>query len=185
MPCDRIVPPVRDRHTAGRRLVERHRVLVSSGAVRMSATDYTARRVRGSVRLLRAAIVLGLSVSFVGALFRITSGDFWTRGLGDWIDPYFINYLQEHWRHSFLTLSSPASPPMFFPEPRTLGYSHGLVLYAPFYLAARLFFHTFQADSLALLLVIETGIICLYVFFRKILSLSFVESLLLTAFFVT
>ena len=110
---------------------------------------------------------------------------FRTRSLGDWIDPYFINYLQEHWRHSLLTLSSPASPSMFFPAPRTLGYSHGLVLYAPFYLAARLFFHPFQADSLALLLVIETGIICLYVFFRKILSLSFVESLLLTVFFVT
>ena len=56
---------------------------------------------------------------------------------------------------------------MFFPVPRTLGYSHGLVLFAPFYLAARLFFHPFQADTIGLLLVIETGIICLYAFFRK------------------
>ena len=54
---------------------------------------------------------------------------------------------------------------MFFPAPRTLGYSHGLMLFVPFYLAARLFLHPFQAYTMGLVLVMETGIICLYVFF--------------------
>ena len=74
---------------------------------------------------------------------------------------------------------------MFYPAQKTLGYSHSLILYAPFYVPVRLLFHQFQADSLSLFIVIETGLICLYVIFRRFMQLSFVESLLLTVFFFT
>jgi hypothetical protein len=137
------------------------------------------------VRALRASLVLAVSLSYLSYVFDIFHETFWTAGLGDWIDPYFINYLLEHWYYALSTLTDPFSPPMFYPAQKTLGYSHGLILYAPFYVPVRLFFHPFQAYSLALFIVIETGIICLYVIFRRFLQLSFAESLLLTAFFFT
>ncbi len=137
------------------------------------------------MRALHATTLLVVSLSYLGYVFDIVHDTFWKAGLGDWIDPYFINYLLEHWYHSVATLSDPSSPPMFFPAQKTLGYSHGLILYAPFYVPVRLFFHPFQAYSLSLLVAIEAGIICLYLMFRKSLGLSFVESLLLTTFFFT
>src|SRR5919112_6009496 len=100
------------------------------------------------------------------------------------MDPYFINALLEHWFHAVRTFGNPASPPMYFPEQNTLGYSHGLVLYALFYVPLRFFFHPFRAYNLTLFAVMETGILCLYLLLRK-LKLSFIESLLLTAFFFT
>lgn len=136
-------------------------------------------------QIYRASIVLVVSLSYLSYVFDIYHATFWNAGLGDWIDPYFINYLLEHWYRSVTTLSDPSSPPMFFPVRGTLGYSHGLILYAPFYVLVRLFFHPFQAYSLTLFLVIETGIVCLYLIFRKFIALSFVESLLLTVFFFT
>jgi len=139
----------------------------------------------GVARIARASIVLAVSLSYLSYVFDICHDTFWRSGLGDWIDPYFINYLLEHWYHSVLTFSDPSSPPMFFPAAKTLGYSHGLILYAPFYVPVRFFFHPFQAYSLSLFLMIETGIVCLYVIFRKFLDLLFVESLLLTVFFLT
>jgi len=138
-----------------------------------------------AARIGRASIVLVVSLSYLSYVFDILHPTFWQAGLGDWIDPYFINYLLEHWYHSLSILSDPSSPPMFYPAQKTLGYSHGLILYAPFYVPVRAFFHPFQAYSLSLFLMIETGIICLYVIFRKHFDLSFVESLLLTVFFFT
>ena len=138
-----------------------------------------------AARIGRAAVVLVVSLSYLAYVFDIAHSTFWNAGLGDWIDPYFINALLEHWYRSVTTLSDPSSPPMFFPAQRTLGYSHGLLLYAPFYVLVRLFFHPFQAYSLSLFLVIQTGIICLYLIFRKFFRLSFGESLLLTVFFFT
>ena len=44
---------------------------------------------------------------------------------------------------------------MYFPAHGTLGYSHGLIGYAPFYILARPFLHPFQAAALTLFLVIE------------------------------
>ena len=137
------------------------------------------------MRVLRAAAVLGVSLSFLSEVFGLSTPTFWQAGLGDWIDPYFINYLLEHWYHAVTTLSDPFSPPMFYPAQKTLGYSHGLLLYAPFYLPIRLFVHPFQAYSLALFVIIETGILCLYVILRGYLKLSFLESLLLTVYFFT
>jgi hypothetical protein len=134
---------------------------------------------------LQFSIAIVLSVSYLAHVFRLFQDAFWTRGLGDWIDPYFINVLLEHWYHSLRTLSDPSSPPMFFPTRHTLGYSHGLILYAPFYALVRLFLHPFQAYSVALFLVIEAGILCLYAVFRRFLGLSFVESLGLSAFFLS
>lgn len=130
-------------------------------------------------------MLLAVSLAYLSFVFDIFHATFWTAGLGDWIDPYFINSLLEHWYHSVRTLSDPSSPPIFFPVQGALGYSHGLILYAPFYIAVRLFLHPFQAYSVSLFVMIETGIICLYVIFRRFFGLSFVESLLLTAFFFT
>ena len=123
---------------------------------------------RTVVKVSRAAILLVVSLSYLSYVFQIFHRTFWTSGLGDWIDPYFINYLLEHWYHSISTFSDPVSPPMYYPVQKTLGYSHGLILYAPFYVAVRPFFHPFQAYSLSLFIVMETGILGLYVIFRKI-----------------
>ena len=109
----------------------------------------------------------------------------WNAGIGEWLDPYFINFLLEHWHVSVSGLTDPASPPMYFPVGGTLGYSHGLILYAPFYMAARTFLHPFQAYNVMLFLVLETGILCLYFLFRTFLRLRVIESLLLTTFFFT
>ena len=78
-----------------------------------------------------AAVLLVIWDWYVGYVFRIHDRIFWSAGLGDWIDPYFINALLEHWYRAVGSLSDPASPPMFFPAARTLGYSHGLILYVP------------------------------------------------------
>ena len=91
----------------------------------------------------------------------------------------------EHWYHSLRTFSDPFSPPIFFPVRGTLGYSHSLILFAPFYVVLRLFFHPFQAYGLTLFLVIETGVLYLYLVFRRFVQLSFVDSLLLMALFLS
>lgn len=97
------------------------------------------------MRLVEASIVIALSAWYFSNVFRIQDGTFLTVALGDWLDPLFINFLLEHWHHSFWTLTDPSSPPMYFPVRGTLGYSHGLILYAPFYLIARVFFDPLQA----------------------------------------
>jgi hypothetical protein len=137
------------------------------------------------VKLVRASIVLTCALVYFTYVFRLTSGDFLTAGLGDWVDPYFINALLEHWHHSLLTLTDPASPPMYFPASSTLGYSHGLILYAPIYIVCRIALNPFLSYNLTMLLVVLIGSMCLYVFVRKVLALSFLESLVLTAFFCT
>ena len=136
-------------------------------------------------KLLRASVVLVVSLSYLAHVFQFSSGELWKSGLGDWIDPYFINFLPEHWYHSFWSLTDPSSPPMYFPVRHTLGYSHGLILYVPFYLAVRPALHPFVAYNVALLLVIESGIVCLYLVFRKFAGLSVIEALALSAFFFT
>ena len=142
-------------------------------------------RWKPAVKLVRASVLLSCSAFYLSSIFQLAESTFWTNGLGDWMDPYFINYLLEHWHHSVWHFTNPSSPPLYFPVRGTLGYSHGLVLYAPIYVVARLFVHPFQAYSLTLFLVMETGIICLYLVFRKFLHLSFLESLVLVAFFAT
>ena len=133
----------------------------------------------------RTAPILLLSLGYLSFVFHLLDARFWTAGIGEWLDPYFINFLLEHWHVSVSGLTDPASPPMYFPVRGTLGYSHGLILYAPFYMAARTFLHPFQAYNVMLFLVLETGILCLYVVFRVFLRLRVIESLLLTTFFFT
>jgi hypothetical protein len=106
-------------------------------------------------------------------------------GLGDWMDPYFTNALMEHWYWSLVRFADPISPPMYHPVGGTLGYSHGLVLYVPFYAPLRPFLHPFQAHSLMLLLVMAAGAIALFVVLRKHLRLSSIEAGTLAAFFLT
>ena len=74
---------------------------------------------------------------------------------------------------------------MYFPARGALGYSHGLVLFAPFYVAVRPWLHPLQAYNATVFLVLTIGTICFYVIVRKFLKLGFVESLLMTAFFAT
>src|SRR4051812_20260274 len=112
-----------------------------------------------ATKLVQSFVFAALSFTYLAHVLHFFSRTFWTRGLGDWIDPYFINALLEHWHRSLWRLSSPASPPMFFPIHGTLGYSHGLVLFAPFYEIARLLFHPFTAYNLTFLLVVECGIV--------------------------
>jgi hypothetical protein len=140
-------------------------------------------RTRTAAQLARASIVLALSAWYFARVFRLPDDTLLRSGLGDWIDPYFINFLLEHWHHSIWSLADATSPPMYFPARGTLGYSHALVLYVPFYMAVRPFLHPFQAYNVTLFLVLETGALCLYLIFRKFVGLGFVESLLLSAFF--
>lgn len=137
------------------------------------------------LRLVRGSIVLAACVLYFGYVFRLPDGEMFRSGLSDWIDPYFINYLLEHWHHSLWTWSNPTSPPMYFPVRGTLGYSHGLILFAPFYLLVRPFLHPFQAYNTSLFLILTTGAVCLYVIFRRFLRLGFIEALLLSALFFT
>ena len=133
-------------------------------------------------RLVRAAVVLAVTGSYVVYVFQLSRAAFWTSGIGDWMDPYFINALLEHWYDSAMNLGDPSSPPMYFPARGTLGYSHGLILYAVFYAPVRPLAHPFLAFNLTLLLVVGTGTLCLYVLLRR-LGLSLVEALILTALF--
>ena len=123
-------------------------------------------------------------LGYLLVVFRVWSPDFRQAGLGDWIDPYFINALLEHWYQSAKHLTNPASPPMFYPARGTLGYSHGLILFAPFYIAFRPFVHPFAAHTLAVLAVMAVGVVCLFGFLRM-LRTSRSEALLLTFFFVS
>jgi hypothetical protein len=135
--------------------------------------------------VLGGSVITGLSLAYLSSVFQIWQRRFWTAGLGDWVDPYFINALLEHWFQSATRLSDPSSPPMFFPATGTLGYSHGLVLYALAYLPFRLVVHPFQAYSLALMAVMEIGVVCLYLLLRRWFRLRVIEAVLLSAFFLT
>jgi hypothetical protein len=130
----------------------------------------------------RALIVIGLSTAACAVQFHLWRGDFLRTGLGDWIDPYFLNFLLEHWRHALLTLSNPASPPMYYPVRGTLGFSCGLILFAPFYIVARLWLGPLPAYTITLFAVVECGTLALYLVFRAFMRLTFIESAGLTAF---
>ena len=135
------------------------------------------------MRLARAAAILALFAAYFLHVFRLPHDTIATTALGDWVDPYFINFLLEHWHHSVWDLRDPSSPPMYFPVRGTLGYSHGLILYAPFYLAVRPFLDPFQAYNATLFLVVLCGSVCLYAILRRFMALRFAEALLLTVFF--
>ncbi len=96
-------------------------------------------------KFARALVLLIVSVSYLAYVFRFSEWLPRTRGLGDWQDPYFINALLEHWYRSAASFTDPSSPPMYFPAQKTLAYSHGLILYAPFYSALRLFVRSMRS----------------------------------------
>jgi hypothetical protein len=135
--------------------------------------------------LVQALAALAVTAGYFSYVFQIPGDSFWHFGIGDWGDPYFINFLLEHWYVSATRFSDPASPPMYFPVEGTLGYSHGLILYAPFYVPARFVLDPFQAHNVSLLAVLVLGSISVYVILREIVGLRFVEALLLTIFFFT
>ena len=131
---------------------------------------------------VRASVVLAVSLLYLAYVFQLSEPGFWNAGVSYWLDPYFINVLLEHWYDSLRRVADPSSPPMYFPVSKTLGYSHGLVLYVPFYVPLRLFLHPFQAHNWTVFIVLEVGILCLYALLRK-LGLSFTGSLALSALF--
>jgi hypothetical protein len=135
------------------------------------------------MRHVRALLALAVTVGYFFYVFQIPRDSFWQLGIGDWGDPYFINFLLEHWYNSATRLTDPASPPMYFPVKGTLGYSHGLILYAPVYIAARSVLDPFQAHNITLLLILVSGSVSLYLILREIVGLRFIEALLLTVFF--
>jgi hypothetical protein len=141
-------------------------------------------RIAAEMKLLRGCFVLAVPLAFLAHVFQIFDRPFWNAGLAYWLDPYFINALLEHWYVSLRHGNDPASPPMYFPVGKTLGYSHGLVLFAPFYIPLRLFLHPFLAYNWTVFLVLAAGIACLYVLFRK-LGLTLLESLTIAALFFT
>ena len=116
----------------------------------------------------RLVLVLALPLAYFASAFRIADWKPPESGLGDWLDPYFINFLLEHWYYSISTFRNPLSPLMYFPVSGTLGYSHSLILYAPFYVVLRPFVDEFQAYTLGLMLVLVTGAACLIVLLRRV-----------------
>jgi hypothetical protein len=132
----------------------------------------------------RLVLVLALPLAYFASAFRIADWKPPESGLGDWIDPYFINFILEHWYYSISTFRDPLSPLMYYPVSGSLGYSHSLILYAPFYVVLRPFVDEFQAYTLALMLVLVTGAACLLVLLRR-MGLGLVEALALGALFVT
>jgi hypothetical protein len=135
------------------------------------------------MRHVQALVALVVTVGYFSYVFQIPRDSFWQFGIGDWGDPYFINFLLEHWYNSASRLTDPASPPMYFPVKGTLGYSHGLILYAPVYIAVRSVLDPFQAHNITLLLILVSGSVSLYLILREIVGLTFIEALLLTVFF--
>ena len=133
--------------------------------------------------IARAALVAGVTLGYFGTVFQLWTGALWGAGLGDWVDPYFINSLLESWYYSLARFENPASPPVFHPTPGTLGYSHGLILYVPVYVPLRWVLHPFQAYNLTILVVIVTGTLSLFVVLRRFFALTFLEASVLTAFF--
>jgi hypothetical protein len=132
---------------------------------------------------VQALVAVVVTVGYFCYVFQIPGHAFWESGVGDWGDPYFINFLLEHWYASATRLTDPTSPPMYFPVRGTLGYSHGLVLYAPVYIAVRSVLDPFQAHNATLLLILVAGSVSLYLILRNIIGLRFAEALLLTLFF--
>ena len=132
----------------------------------------------------RLVLVVALPLAYFASAFRIANWKPPESGLGDWLDPYFINFLLEHWYYSISTFRNPLSPLMYYPVSGSLGYSHSLILYAPFYVVLRPFVDEFQAYTLALMLVLVTGAACLIVLLRRV-GLGLVEALALGALFVT
>ena len=61
-------------------------------------------------RLGRGLAVVALSLAYVAYVFRRADGTFFTVGLGDWMDPYFINALLENWYRSLTHFAVPAYP---------------------------------------------------------------------------
>lgn len=136
------------------------------------------------MRLARAVLVLTATIAYLGFVFRLDERAFRSAGLGDWIDPYFINGLLEHWFHVAASMANPASPPIFHPVPHVIGYSHGLVLFAPFYVPLRLWLHPFLAYTGAIFAVMLVGTAALYAWLRHH-GRSFVEAVALCALFVS
>lgn len=131
----------------------------------------------------RGLIVAAGTLLYLGYVFRAGSDQIRTLGLGDWIDPYLINGLMEHWFHVIRTGANPASPPMFHPAPHVLGYSHGLILFAPFYVVPRVFLHPFHAYTAMLFAAMAVGSMSLYALLRR-LTLTFFDAFVLSAFFL-
>jgi hypothetical protein len=150
-----------------------------------SATRTSGRFRYDASSVAKDALFIIAAAAYLGLVFQIGTSGFWNRGMGDWLDPYFVNYLLEHWFVSVTTVANPVSPPMFHPAPGALGYSVSLILYVPISIAFRFALHPFQAFNLTLFIVVFAGTVSLFVFLRRIVRVSVLEAVALTALFVT
>lgn len=137
------------------------------------------------MRGAQTTAAVALVAAYFFHVFQMAAPAFREAGIGDWGDPNFINYLLEHWYYSVARLTDPASPPMYFPVRGTLGYSHGLILYAPVYVGLRTVLDPLHAHSATILLVLVGGTVCLYFLLRHVIRVTFIEAVLLTAFFAS
>ena len=138
-----------------------------------------------TAKTVESTLAICLATAYFAYVFQFSGGVIPTAGLGDWIDPYFINYLLEHWYQSIRHFTAPSSPPMYFPARGTLGYSHGLVLYAPIYGALRPWLDPFRAETVMAFIVMAGGTAALFAVLRFFIRATLVESLALTALFAT
>jgi hypothetical protein len=130
-----------------------------------------------------AALALAAAATYFYQFFGLSTGEPFRSGIGDWIDPYYVNVVLENWYHTVRHLHGHASPPMYFPD-EAARYSHGFILYAPIYIVARVFTHPFTADTLTLLVVMIGGAWCLYLLLRR-MGLGPIEAFILGACFST
>jgi hypothetical protein len=68
----------------------------------------------------RAALVVSASAFYLVRVFRVQDRAFWTAGLGDWTDPYFINFVLEHWLNGYSAFPPPG---WTLTDPNTPGYA--------------------------------------------------------------
>ena len=126
-----------------------------------------------------------MSLSYLSYVFDIFHDTFWRSGLGDWIDRISSTTCSSTGISSVLDVQRiRPPPPMFSPASKTLGYSHGLILTRPSTCPC-VFLPSIPGVFPQPVPHDRDGIICLSCDFRLFLDLSFVESLLLTVFFLT
>ena len=124
----------------------------------------------GGLRVLGIVLpgLVGLTVFFwpvVRSHFTFVPGD-----IGD---ARFINFILEHWLQVFRGNDAWLSPPMFYPEKGTLGYSESFFLFVPPYIVARAIGLTlYQSYTVVLAVVLLAGYVGAVWLFHRVMRLA-------------
>jgi hypothetical protein len=101
--------------------------------------------------------------------------------LGDDGDARFNGVILEHWFQVIRGDATWHSPSFYYPAKGVLGYSDGLILYAPIYATIRFAgADPYLALTQTVLLLPIIGYLALFAFFRKVLGLDAAGALLLS-----